>query len=113
MLLVIRCAAGIANDKAVDISEGAEGGMHISMKRLKTAQKPTEATTKVTSKKHARRAIAAARKQVASYRKDLQVGAACYAIVVAFSYMCTGGVQYTAGWGYETAHGLGGGCSTM
>ena len=66
--------SGVANDKAVDIREGAEGGVAISAKRLKTAQKPTEALVKTTSKKHARRAIAAARKQVASYRADLQVG---------------------------------------
>ena len=54
---------GIVNDKAVDISE-AEGGMAISAKRLKTAQKPNSAVNKAVSKKNARRAIAAVRKQV-------------------------------------------------
>lgn len=67
--------SGIANDKAVDIREGGEGGVTISAKRLKTAQKPREVLVKTTSKKHARRAIAATCKQVASYRPDLQVGA--------------------------------------
>lgn len=64
---------GIANDKAVDIREGANGGVDITVKRAKTAGKPAASVAKATSKKGARRSISAIRKQVGSYRKDLTV----------------------------------------
>ncbi|KIZ02258.1 60S ribosomal protein L28-1 [Monoraphidium neglectum] len=67
--------SGIVNSQAVDIREGATGGVDISVKRAKTVSKPASAVHKVTSKKGARRAIAAVRKQVGSYRPDLQSAA--------------------------------------
>ncbi|KAI8463662.1 MAG: component of cytosolic 80S ribosome and 60S large subunit [Monoraphidium minutum] len=67
--------SGIVNDKAVDIREGS-GGVEVTTKRAKTATKPNTAVTKAVSKKGARRAIKAVRKQVGSYRADLANAAA-------------------------------------
>lgn len=75
--------SGVANDKYIDVRESkTAGAVDLSLARPKHFAKPAAAKHTATSKKGARRAIAGVRKQVASYRKDLEKAAVARASAV-------------------------------
>lgn len=67
-------ASGIANDRAVGISE-ADGAIAVTTKRAKNAGKPAKATQTAASKKAASRQLRGLGKLVGGYRPDLKKAA--------------------------------------